>query len=67
MEKVEILAEGVVETADAAGVVRGIGRARAAGVFLRDTRLTTPDDAIAGAGGEDGRGRGRPARRPFTP
>ena len=43
---VEIIAQGVVETSDTAGVVRGLGHARAAGVFLRETELTRPDDAI---------------------
>ncbi|MDF2235195.1 transglutaminase family protein [Albimonas sp. CAU 1670] len=46
LEGVEILAEGVVETQEVAGVVRGLGRQRAAGVFLRETELTEPDDAI---------------------
>lgn len=61
VEGVEIVAEGVVETAEAAGVVRGLGRQRASGVFLRDTGLTEPDDAIcelaataAAACGDDG-------------
>jgi transglutaminase-like putative cysteine protease len=43
---VEIVAEGEVETADAAGVVRGLGRNRALGVWLRETPLTAPDDAL---------------------
>ncbi|MEC9431323.1 MAG: transglutaminase family protein [Pseudomonadota bacterium] len=58
---VEIVATGTVETTDAAGVVRGLGHARAAGVFLRDTPLTKPDDAIcelaatvAAEAGDDG-------------
>ena len=44
--EVEIRAEGEVETEDAAGVVRGLGRPRALGVFLRETPLTAPDDAL---------------------
>lgn len=61
IEGVEILAEGVVETEEVAGVVRGLGRQRAAGVFLRETELTEPDDAIcemaaeaAATAGDDG-------------
>ena len=46
IEGVEIVAEGVVETAESAGVVRGLGKRRATGVFLRDTALTEPDEAI---------------------
>jgi len=61
IEGVEILAEGVVETTESAGVVRGLGRQRASGVFLRETELTEPDDAIcelaaeaAAKAGDDG-------------
>ncbi|SFI78966.1 transglutaminase domain-containing protein [Albimonas pacifica] len=58
---VEIVAEGVVETTESAGVVRGLGRQRASGVFLRETELTRADDAIcelaaeaAATAGDDG-------------
>lgn len=60
LETVEIVAAGEVETEDAAGVARGLGRPRAPGVFLRDTPLTAPDAALrdlaaaaAKEGGED--------------
>lgn len=44
---IEIVAEGMVETAEAAGVLRGhIEQARPA-MFLRQTPLTAPNDAIA--------------------
>ena len=39
--------EGEVETQDAAGVVRGTIERFPPGVFLRETALTEPDDAIA--------------------
>lgn len=45
-EALAITAEGVVETEDRSGVVGKAGRARA-GVFLRRTELTAPDEAIA--------------------
>ncbi|MGR3780066.1 MAG: transglutaminase-like domain-containing protein [Albimonas sp.] len=61
VEGVEVVAEGVVETVESAGVVRGLGRQRAAGVFLRETALTEADDAIcelaaeaAAKAGDDG-------------
>jgi transglutaminase-like putative cysteine protease len=50
VEGVEVVAEGVVETQDAAGVVRGLGRSRAHAVFLRDTPLTEPDPAVRALG-----------------
>ncbi|MCC6720199.1 MAG: transglutaminase family protein [Acetobacteraceae bacterium] len=43
---VEIVAEGVVETTETAGVVGHTGEAMAPAVCLRQTRLTEPDDAI---------------------
>jgi len=43
---VEIVAEGVVETTDTAGVIGWTGEAMAAAVCLRDTKLTEADDAI---------------------
>ncbi|MEO0682568.1 MAG: transglutaminase family protein [Pseudomonadota bacterium] len=46
VEGVEIVAEGEVETADAAGVVAGLPQARAAAVWLRETELTAPDEAL---------------------
>jgi len=45
---VEIIAEGVVETADTAGVVGFPAEGIVPAVCLRDTVLTTADDAIAG-------------------
>ncbi|WP_339948731.1 transglutaminase family protein [uncultured Albimonas sp.] len=61
VDGVEILAEGMVETAETAGVVRNLGRQRSTGVFLRETALTEPDDAIcelaaeaAASSGDDG-------------
>ncbi|MEM1315383.1 MAG: transglutaminase N-terminal domain-containing protein, partial [Pseudomonadota bacterium] len=45
VEAVEIVAEGVVETADSAGVIAGLDRCRATGVYLRATPLTEPDEA----------------------
>ena len=46
VETVEAIAEGVVETRDAAGVVRGLPGARAVGVFLRATELTAADEGL---------------------
>ena len=45
-EQIEIIAEGVVETEDKAGVVKGLPRTPPVGVFLRSTSLTKPDDDI---------------------
>jgi transglutaminase-like putative cysteine protease len=42
----EVTAEGIVETEDAAGVLSGFAQAARPGVFLRSTALTTPDEAI---------------------
>ncbi|MEM6744642.1 MAG: transglutaminase family protein [Pseudomonadota bacterium] len=47
VEEVEIVAEGVVETGDGAGVLSGLDRCRAVGVYLRASPLTEPDDALA--------------------
>ena len=44
---IEILAEGVVETRDAAGVARGLVDHTRPGMYLRETALTQPDAAIA--------------------
>jgi transglutaminase-like putative cysteine protease len=44
--QVEIVAEGVVETADLSGVVRGLREISRPGVFRRTTPLTAPDKAI---------------------
>jgi transglutaminase-like putative cysteine protease len=43
---VEIVAEGEIDTIDRAGLVRGLADQTRPGVFLRETPLTTPDDAI---------------------
>jgi len=43
---VEIVAEGEVETADSAGIVAGLSHCRAHGVYLRETELTEPDEAL---------------------
>jgi transglutaminase-like putative cysteine protease len=45
-ESVEIAAEGVVETSDKAGMVHRLPRRPPPAVFLRQTELTEPDDAI---------------------
>lgn len=56
VEAVRVVAEGVVETEDLAGVVGKLGRGGPA-VFLRSTPLTAPSDAIAvlarGVAGDD--------------
>ena len=49
VEEVRVMAEGVVETEDTAGVVGKLGRG-GADVFLRSTRLTAPSDGIAALG-----------------
>lgn len=46
VDEVEVIAEGVVETTETSGIVKGLGRARAGGVFLRRTPLTAADEAI---------------------
>ena len=43
---IEIIAEGVVEAAEASGVVRGLADHTRPAMFLRETALTAPDDAI---------------------
>ena len=45
-EQVEIAVEGLVETADVAGVLSGKGEVTRPGVYLRQTRATKPNDAI---------------------
>ena len=45
-EVLEIVAEGVVSTADAAGLVRGFRAAMRPGVCLRETPRTRPDDGL---------------------
>lgn len=45
---VEVVASGVIETVDKAGVVARLPRRPPPNVFLRETELTTPDDAIRG-------------------
>lgn len=49
-EDLSIVAFGCVETADRAGVVKGLRRHCPAAVFLRDTPQTLADDAIAALG-----------------
>jgi transglutaminase-like putative cysteine protease len=43
---IEIVAEGVVEVSDSAGVVRGLAEAARPGVFLRTSELTAPSAEI---------------------
>lgn len=43
---IEVMAEGVVEVDDSAGVVRGLSDVTRPAMFLRETHLTKPDDAI---------------------
>ena len=50
IDAIEIVAEGVVDTADAAGVVRGLGTPLRPAACLRETPRTRPDDAIAALG-----------------
>ena len=45
--EIEIVAQGLVETADCAGVVRGLNERAPTAVFLRQTPATMPDSAIA--------------------
>lgn len=45
-ELVEVVAAGRVETADKAGVVGRLARRPPPAIFLRETALTVPDDAI---------------------
>ncbi len=56
VDRVRVVAEGVVETEDLAGVVGELGRGRPA-VFLRSTRLTEESEGIAelarGVAGDD--------------
>jgi transglutaminase-like putative cysteine protease len=49
-DELEIVAHGRVETEDKAGIVKGLRRACPPAVFLRDTPLTRPDEAIAALG-----------------
>ncbi|HEX8900826.1 transglutaminase family protein [Vitreimonas sp.] len=44
--QIEIVADGVVETSDAAGVMRGLKDYSRPAVFLRETRLTAPSREI---------------------
>ena len=44
--EIEIVAEGIVETADHAGIVRGLPEYAPARVYLRETPTTKPDPAI---------------------
>jgi transglutaminase-like putative cysteine protease len=57
-DSLEIVAAGRVETEDRAGIVKGLRRAPPATVFLRETLLTRPDDALRtlGEGLEPGAG-----------
>ena len=51
LAEVVVVAAGVVETRDQAGVVSGFARELPLPVFLRQTPLTRPDPAIAGLAG----------------
>jgi transglutaminase-like putative cysteine protease len=44
--EIEVVAEGVVETSDSSGVLRGASGSVRPGVFLRATPLTQPDDDL---------------------
>ncbi|MEM1306051.1 MAG: transglutaminase family protein [Pseudomonadota bacterium] len=46
LEEVEIVAGGVVETKDTAGIVKGLPRTPPIGMYLRNTKLTEPDTDI---------------------
>lgn len=50
-DELEIVAHGRVETEDRAGIIKGLRRACPPEVFLRDTPLTQPDEAIRALGG----------------
>lgn len=60
-DSIEITAEGIVETEDRAGVLRGLVEVAPTRVYMRETPLTAPDAAIrklaADAGGDDPIGR----------
>jgi len=45
-EGVTVMVSGVVSTIDTSGVVKGLTETMPAAVYLRDTNLTKPDDAI---------------------
>ncbi|MBS0219289.1 MAG: transglutaminase family protein [Proteobacteria bacterium] len=47
-QEIEVVAAGIVETADAAGVVSGLADLAPIAVYLRHTPLTEPTPAIAG-------------------
>lgn len=47
LEAIDVIAEGVVETSDAAGVVRGRNEPARPGIFMRATKLTAPSGSIA--------------------
>jgi len=60
IESYAIAINGVVETVDLAGVVRGVVEKAPPDIFMRDTRLTQPDEALktfaleaGGKGGSD--------------
>lgn len=46
LEEVEIVASGVVDTRDTAGIVKGLPRTPPTGMYLRSTKLTEPDADI---------------------
>lgn len=46
LETVDVVASGVVETRDVAGVLRGVHSTARPAMFLRGTPLTEPDEAI---------------------
>jgi transglutaminase-like putative cysteine protease len=63
VETVEVLAEGVVETTDLAGVLRGFKAALKPGVCLRETPRTRADAAIADLAREADAAGGAPLER----
>ncbi|MFK7943055.1 MAG: transglutaminase domain-containing protein [Paracoccaceae bacterium] len=46
LDEIEIVAEGNVETRDMTGVLDGLRQAAPPAVFLRQSRLTAPDDTV---------------------
>jgi len=48
---IEIVAEGVVDVADVAGIVRGLADHTRPAMYLRETPLTAPNDAIRALAG----------------
>jgi transglutaminase-like putative cysteine protease len=50
LDRIDILASGIVETSNRDGLVAGLRRDVPASIFLRSTPLTVPDDAIRALG-----------------